>query len=179
MVFLFVLVACLAAAVIILGVAVRRQHQESKRLLKRIGELAGEVAVLTRRIQGVDERVVNLEAGETPALKEVVQELEAVATTGSHELVPDGEEGLLIAPMSSFRDPDDPFGRRSEDDTVYGGDPIDQIDIEEDEDSGPAEAPQNGAATSKVFLGLVQEATDSLRAQSPLARGGSQVSKKG
>ncbi len=175
---MLVLVICLVGGVIILGVAVRRQHQESKRLLKRIGELAGEVAVLTKRVQGIDERVVNLEAGETPALEEAVQELEAVATTGTHRLVSDGD-GLLIVSASSLPDPGDPFGRSSEDDTVYGDDPIDQIDIEEDEDSGPAEAPQNGAATSNVFLVLVQEATDSLRAQSPLARGVSERGKKG
>jgi hypothetical protein len=156
---MLVLVVCLVVAVIILGVAVRRQHQESKRLLKRIGELAGEVAVLTRRIQGVDERVVNLEAGETPALDEAVQELEAVATTGPHRLVSDGD-GLFVAPASLLPDRDDPFGRRSEDVTMYGNS-IDKIEIEveEPENSSPAEAPQNGAATSNVFLGLFTEAT--------------------
>ncbi len=179
MVFLFVLVACLVAAVIILGVAVRRQHQESRRLLNRIGELAGEVAVLTRRVQGINERTVNLEAGETPALEKVVQELEAVATTGPHQLVSD-VDGLLVAPASVLPDQDDPFGHRSEDNTVYA-DPVDRIDIivQVDEDSVPAGVPQNGMSTPAVFFGLVQEATDSLRARSPLARGGSNSSKKG
>ncbi len=179
MVFLFVLVACLVAAVIVLGAAVVQQRNESKRLRKRIGELAGEVTVLIRRIQGVDERVVNLETGETPAQEEAVQELEAVATTGPHQLVSD-VDGLLVAPASVLPDQDDPFGHRSEDNTVYA-DPVDRIDIivQVDEDSVPAGVPQNGMSTPAVFFGLVQEATDSLRARSPLARGGSNSSKKG
>ncbi len=179
MVFLFVLVACLVAAVIVLGAAVVQQRNESKRLRKRIGELAGEVTVLIRRIQGVDERVVNLETGETPAQEEAVQEFEAVATTGPHQLMSD-VDGLLVAPASVLLDSDDPFGRRSEDNTVYA-DPVGRIDIsvQTDEDSVPAEGPQNGTSAPAVFLSLVQEATGSLRAQSPLALGGSSSSKKG